>query len=52
LSESLGTAGGDIVHWLASTALAKGFSLPNHLGRVFRSICGVTPGRYRRQPRG
>ena len=36
----------------AAVAAATGFSSPSHLGRVFRSICGVTPGRYRRQVRG
>jgi AraC family transcriptional regulator len=36
----------------AAIAAQVGFSSPSHLGRVFRSLCGVTPGRYRRQLRG
>ena len=36
----------------AAIAAQVGFSSPSHLGRVFRALCGVTPGRYRRQLRG
>lgn len=36
----------------AAIADRVGFSSPSHLGRVFRSLVGVTPGRYRSGLRG